>query len=154
MFQTKPELRTSTHPFLVYFFFIIWECQMLNFLRTYLKMINFVFSTISLWSQHRKQTLILGRVGEGHKPRALFLGSSQRNSELQENEAPGSNYNPHPSLSSTNCLLIDELVSILDRPQYTLHTSTLELFFKTKISFFTLLLNRLVMTHLNPKLSF
>ena len=58
---------------------------------------------------------------EEHKSRVLLLGSSQRKSQFLENEAPGSNYDPHPSLAVTNCILIDELVSTPEPPIYPSH---------------------------------
>lgn len=65
---------------------------------------------------------------EENKPRALLLGFSQRYSQFLENEAPESNYSPLPSLVSTNCILIDQLASAPDTPQYSLHVSTKEHF--------------------------
>lgn len=68
----------------------------------------------------------MGRGKEKINP-APFSFVLPRGSQSLENELLGSNYDPHLSLDSASCILIDELVSMLYPPIY-LHISTKEHF--------------------------
>lgn len=109
--RTRPSLHSepSHLPFLAFFLPVIQECQILRCLRTDVKMITLPQFPCA-FNTERRQWYWVGDE-EGHKPMALLSGSSPRNSQFLENEALGSNYGPHPSLASTNCILIDQLVS-------------------------------------------
>ena len=71
----------------------------------------------------------MGRGKGEDKPSTLLSCFSQRSSQSLENELLGSNYDPHLSLDSASCILIDELVSML-HPRIYLHISIKEHFFK------------------------
>ena len=116
--------------FLGLFLFIIWECQILSFLWTDVKMITLYSSQFScvfnVESRHNCW------VGEREKINpAPFSCFSQRSSQSLENELLGSNYDPHLSLDSASCIPIDELVSML-YPQIYLHISIKEHFLKQR----------------------